>query len=488
MGKELYMFAQLDDKYTGSALDTKITIDGITIANKTSRTVIGDSNAAIKYLLVIDQSGSMNQYVNRVNAFVDALADHERANAVFTIAGFGEDFKIISEGMTDKEAVKTAIAGLSYQEPWTDPYHAVVQALNYVDTVSRTGGEVLNIIVVSDGEVDLGIPDAEQAQKAERERAAAAKNKIRKSPEALIHTLGVTDWEELCLDTFEAGRGDNAVIQDENDAASYGEKIANYIDSLYCLNFSLNKDVGKKRFAVEVQMTGTDSAGTPSIINTTFEKIPNLTNYIVEESEENVFKIIGSAEERNKKHSKELETDKDADDKNGEKDDEDSGAQGTFYFNDDSAEKQTCPQLNTRFIVFVIAIAVCLVFIILLACLFTKKKKQETDHRSASADADGIQIWLEPIFGEMKRPKGKFSISGSMTIGFSSKADIVIKAEGVCDVHAKLFLSNGVIYIWDMSQSSGVFMSGMRLQAPNRLEDGDEITIGAARIVVRVLS
>jgi len=31
LGKELYMVAQLDDKYIGAALDSKITIDGITI-------------------------------------------------------------------------------------------------------------------------------------------------------------------------------------------------------------------------------------------------------------------------------------------------------------------------------------------------------------------------------------------------------------------------------------------------------------------------
>ena len=169
MDEQLYMFAQLDDKYTGKDLDTKVTIDGITIANRTSPVAIGESDATIKYLLMIDQSGSMNKYIDRVNAFVDALADEEKANAVFSIAGFGEDFQVIKEGITDKETVKSTIAGLSYNEPWTDPYNAIVKALNYVDTTSRTGGEVLNIIVVSDGDADLGISDAEEAKKAEKE-------------------------------------------------------------------------------------------------------------------------------------------------------------------------------------------------------------------------------------------------------------------------------------------------------------------------------
>ena len=484
MNGELYMFAQLDDKYTGTDLDTKVTINGITVANRTSPKAIGESDATIKYLLMIDQSGSMNKYVDKVNAFVDALADHERANAVFTIAGFGESFHVISEGITDKEVVKSVIAGLSYNEPWTDPYNAIVNALNYVDTTSRTGGEVLNIIVVSDGNADLGIEDAGEAEIAERERASVAKEKIEKSPEVLVHTFGVTEWEELCLDTYEAGRGDNAVINDESDAMAYGEKIADYIDSLYFLDFTLTKDVGTKRFAVEVQMTGTDSAGSLAIMNTTLEEIPNLTGYVVGESEEDIFKIIGSAEENKVDDPMKPTTDPDSAEIFEEKDDRSDVVQETYDSNESSADEEEDQPLNATAVVLVAVIVVCLLLCILLMCLLVKRNYQEGGKKSSSGI--GVKILLDPISGWIRRPGGRFNISGSMVIGSSAKADIVLIADGVCNEHARLFVSDGEVYIEDISGSSGVFISGMRLQAPNRLEDGDEITIGAAKVVIRL--
>lgn len=484
MDQDLYMFAQLDEKYTGTDLDTKVTIDGITIANKTSPVAIGESDATIKYLLMIDQSGSMNKYIDKVNAFVDALADQERANALFTIAGFGDDFKVISEGISDKEVVKSTIAGLNYNEPWTDPYNAIVKALNYVDTTSRTGGEVLNIIVVSDGKVDFGITDADKARKAENERAAAAKKKIEEAPEVLIHTFGVVEWDDLCLDTYAAGRGDNAVIDNENDATVYGKKIANYIDSLYYLDFSLKKDVGTERFALEVQMTGTDSDGTPAIMNTTLGNIPNLTNYVVKESEEDIFKIIGSAKDSDGEDSKEPISDSSDPNSKEKEDNEADIVQDTLDVKDDSADEGTKHSMNAMMIILVAVIMVCMILVVIVVCLIVRKNKQEGEKKSSSGGK--IQIRLDPISGEIKKPKGKFNLSGFMIIGSSSKADIVIKADGVSRMHAKLYESNGVVYIQDISESSGVFMDGMRLQAPNRLLDGDEVTIGSARVVIRV--
>lgn len=484
MDGELYMFAQLDDKYTGSKLDTKIMIDGISIANETSPQAIGESNATIKYLLMIDQSGSMKKYVDKVNTFIDSLADHEKANAVFTIAGFGEDFTIISEGITDKGTVKSAIAGLSYNKLWTDPYRAIVKALNYVDTVSRTGGEVLNIIVVSDGKVDLGIGDTAEAEETEKERAVAAKNKIRRSPEVLVHTFGVTEWDERCLDTYEAGRGDHAVIQDENNARAYGEKIANYIDGLYFLDFTLKKDVTTKRFAVDVQATGKDIDGNPAIMNVSFDKIPNLTNYVVEESDEDIFKIIGNVEEGKEKDSGELEADPENEEEKGEKDEHVDTLKNTFYDDGDPADAKVPQPFNMMFAVIAAVIIICLLAAVLLVRLAVGKNARRAE-KTSIPDA-GVSIWLDPIVGEIKKPKGRFRISDSMVIGSSSSSDIVLKADGVCSGHAKLYVSGGAVYIQDISESTGVFMSGIRLQAPNRLEDGDEITLGSAKIVVRM--
>lgn len=481
MDGELYMFAQLDSKYTGAGLDTKVTVDGITITNKTSPVAIGDSEAVIKYLLLIDQSGSMKQYIDKVNAFVDALADHERAQAVFSIAGFGEDFQVISQDITDKEAVKSAIAGLSYQEPWTDPYNAVVKALNHIDTAPRTRGEVLNMIVISDGDADLGIKDAEEAMREEQGRAAAAKDKIQNSPEVLIHTFGVSQWEELCLDTYEAGRGCNAVIEGENDAAAYGEKIANYIDSLYFLDFSLQRDVGAKRFTAEVQMNGQDVDGNPAIMNTTLENIPNLTNYIVEESEEDIFKIIGSAQESKEDDSKTLISDTEAFGKDGENDGWEDG-KDTDHPGDGLTEETDNNQSTILLPILLAVTGTCLVLIVVLAFLLVRKNRGGGKITSDT----GILMWLEALSGELKTPQGSFCISGSMVIGSDAKADIVLKADGVCSAHARLFVSNGVVYMEDISGNFGVFIGGMRLQAPNRLRDGDEAVLGSARVRIRI--
>ena len=230
-------------------------------------------------------------------------------------------------------------------------------------------------------------------------------------------------------------------------------------------------------------MTGTDTEGTPAIMNTTFENIPNLTNYVVEESEEDIFKIIGSAENPDEDREKEPASDSIVPD-DGKEDAPTDVAKDTLNANGNASNETQPKPVNTMLIVLVVILAVGLALIVLLVCLILKKNKGGSGNKAVSGER--VKIRLDAISGEIKKPKGAFNISGTMVIGSSSRSDIVLKADGVCSSHAKLLVSNGVVYIQDISESSGVFMGGMRLQAPNRLSDGDEITIGSARIVIRL--
>lgn len=92
----------------------------------------------------------------------------------------------------------------------------------------------------------------------------------------------------------------------------------------------------------------------------------------------------------------------------------------------------------------------------------------------------GRRFWLEYNGRLIELSEGR------MTFGRSMSNDLVLDDPLVSRCHAQLTVTDGLL-LEDLSSVNGVFVNGDRITRPNRLKDGDRITIGKQDMLVRSL-
>ncbi|MDJ0840653.1 MAG: ATP-binding protein [Acidobacteriota bacterium] len=80
-----------------------------------------------------------------------------------------------------------------------------------------------------------------------------------------------------------------------------------------------------------------------------------------------------------------------------------------------------------------------------------------------------------------KEPLFKKITLGSVIIGRSSSADIVIRDVAVSRRHARLYLKDGNIFVEDLNSTSGVWMDGKRLQVPALIQPGMSFSLALGK-------
>lgn len=76
-------------------------------------------------------------------------------------------------------------------------------------------------------------------------------------------------------------------------------------------------------------------------------------------------------------------------------------------------------------------------------------------------------------------------VGQSMTLGRLGTNDLPLADDSVSRLHAVLESRNGTWCLRDMSSRNGTWVNGERLSAERALRDGDEIRVGAVRLVFR---
>ncbi|MCM1104973.1 MAG: FHA domain-containing protein [Clostridium sp.] len=276
LGEELYTFIRMNDGYDVDSFTVGLQSDAVSAAGEQALVPITETTALVRYVFMIDLTGSMRKYAGEVDAFVGALMEAEEQEALYTVAVFGERFEVVSENMTDENAVKRVLEELKYTERMTDPYTGVERALTYLDGCSRRSGDLIHLVVITDGDPDLGIEDEEESREKERMLAESAARKIESTPEVIVSTICMAEWDTLAFQTFSAGNGNHETIGDERDAADAGKKMADYVDSLYRISFRLSSMPDGERFSVGLKLRGKDQNGQRAIFDLSIEGVANL--------------------------------------------------------------------------------------------------------------------------------------------------------------------------------------------------------------------
>ena len=232
---KLYAFLEEDGRYDFSQTTVTLQANAVTSdADSPLRKVSDTATTNVHYMFLIDNSGSMSQYRKIVGSYINAIEENETQEAYYTVATFNDKFKVVKERMTDVEEVKKTISNLSYRG-YTDPYTGVQEAIDYLDTYARTSGDVISLIVITDGKPCLRKP----AQ--ETQLATQATEDIMNSPEVILSTLCTSKWDAKAKDALTVGTGVHSVVTSSSQAAEEGKKMASFLDGLYRTVFVLKQ-------------------------------------------------------------------------------------------------------------------------------------------------------------------------------------------------------------------------------------------------------
>ncbi len=190
----------------------------------------------IHYMFLIDNSGSISEQRDIIKSYVDAI-EKENADShdiYYTVSTFDQKFKVVKERMTDVKEVKKTVDNLKYDGAYTDPYTGVNDAIAYLGDYARTSGDVIVLILITDGKVDL-------KSGKEADLAAETQENIKNSPEVILSTVCTGSWTGKSKDTFTVGRGPHNNVSNTNAGKKAGTEMVSFLQGLYCTGFKLKQ-------------------------------------------------------------------------------------------------------------------------------------------------------------------------------------------------------------------------------------------------------
>ncbi|MBQ6154103.1 MAG: VWA domain-containing protein [Ruminococcus sp.] len=463
---------------------------------------ITDTDTKIEYVLLIDASGSIQYYLDSVYNFVSSLMNTEEQDVTVSVASFGEEdaYEMIAQNLTSTDKVMEIVYNISYTEPYTNICGSVIRAIDDIHADNRSGSDVINLVVITDGQPDL----RDQSPTAKQTIAESAKDVITTCPEIILHTICFGgNWESSAYDALSLGSGIHQNVNSPSDATTAGADMANLIDSLYTFKLPLNWESERSRADVELRVQKTDDSKN-SLEFFTVENVADLEN------------IAGSPDDI---PFIEYSTQPQIPDSSGivPEDSSDSAQDETAA----ALTEATADQPNGIFtsglfkwiLIAVGAVIIAAAAVVIIIVVLRKRKKssppptsdpastadpaQTSPYVGYSADTsydsapkayapapkrepEGpcITMQLQMIEGTSPSVSKPIKLFNEIFIGSAPDCDIILNDPTVASRNARIFVDNSIIYIENISTSQNVYLEGMKLFSRNRLRSQSEITVG----------
>lgn len=492
LGDELHAFIRIDDGYDMPTL--KVSLQSGEVSANAGGTVapITETDAIVRYLFMIDLSGTMRSHKEEVNLFVDSLMDTEEQEAFYTIATFGEQFQVVKENLTDKNAVKKTLSKLQYIERLTDPYTGVESALIYLDGCSKRSGDLIHLVVITDGDPALGIKDEEERLAAEQKLAQSLTERIQGAPEVIVSTICVDQWDENAYQALASGSGIHEMIDDDQDAKDAGVKMAEYVDGLYRIRFKLSRESSVERFAIELKIRGNMVDGQLAQLNLSLENVPNLKRFSQETQGGQGGQNQGGQESQDGQENQggqenqdgqESQDGSESQDGQDNQESQESTSSGAEQDGDEAPprEKERESEDDKTFSTVLLILGGVLAIFGIVGLILLKKRSSARVKKQAGSNpvaGGGIAMRLEVYSGKCLSHTTMFYLSKPIVIGSAKGCDVIFKNAGVSPRNSRILLQDQMIYIEDLNSAKGTMLGGMRIQGRNRLRSGDVISIG----------
>lgn len=441
--------------------------------------LVSETEATSQYLFLMDLSTSMPDYQQWILSFSDALFARETQPVKVSIAGFGDRFELLEEGMTSSDEVRRAIGNLHYDHTATDLSGCLAQALRYTAETPVEEGTVVNVVLFTDG-----IPWPEQPEGWEKEAAAITQD-LAQAPEVLFHLASFGgQGDAVLLEALSSGKGLHLSITSRSDAEAGGAAVAQQVDSLYGLAFQPNMQLEEPR--LEGQLFYQEDG------STVFLDLNHVRNYSVELPEEVSAPTEEPASSPEPEPTPEPEGSASPESSppaegvvTGGVQEETSREPSEPPFSSGSTASEAPSEERASSLsmwVFTVGgVAAVLAVAIVLLILFRRKKR--TSPREAGTP--GIAMKLEVIQGKHKGKQEVFTLTKPLTIGSAASCDIMWndpEMDGVC---ARIFLDEQGVFIESVAPRTQVFVEGILIHGPNRLRSGDRVTIAHSTFCLR---
>lgn len=450
-------------------------------------TPVSETETTSHYLFLMDLSTSMPDYQQWILAFTDALFAQEIQPVEVAIAGFGDRFELLDEGMTTSDEVRRAIGNLHYDHTATDLSGCLAQALRYTAETPVEEGAVANVILFTDG-----IPWPEQADG--WEEAAAITQDLAQAPEVMFHLASFgSQGDDVLLQALSSGKGLSLSITSRSDAEAGGTAVAQQVDSLYGLAFQPNMQLEEPRLDGQLFYQEDGS--------TVFLDLNHVRNYSVELPEEVSAPTEEPANSPEPEPTLEPEPPAVPEPESSAPPESSPPAEGTVTSEPqvESSQEPSAPSVSSGPVaseaddgeeeasfppIWMIAAGggAAVLIVLIVAVALSQRKKRSVPKE---VEAPGIALKLEVFQGKPKKKQVVFTLANSLTIGSSASCDIVWndpEMDGVC---ARIFLDEQGVFIESVSPRTQVFVEGILIHGPNRLRSGDRVTIAHSTFCLR---
>lgn len=452
--KKLYTFVGFAPDCQPEKLDgNKLSGAGI-IEEKSSPVSLASTDTTVHYVMMIDLSTSMRNYIGMVNRLIDGLAEAGAQKVVFSVLTFGDKLEVVSEKLDEPDKLREVVQNLQYNAMLTDPYEGIGNAIDYLSTVPCVRGELVNLVLVTDGAIYLGDISVEQRRTIEAEKAQKTLEKIENTPEIILHTLCVGEWEELAYQTFSKGTGVDISVNGSEPYLS-AQELVKFVNDLYRLDFY--HDGEEPRFDIRLQFVGEED-GMRLSLNSERKSVP----------------VIGAEQPETEEGGDSAPSDP--------QDGNEADTAETGNVLQEKDEKSVCID-RADIIVFMTVAIVLLIAAIVIYVMKRERIREKTE--SLAAQTWNIHMKIEVLSGNIRNMEKQICLQDQILIGRSRMCDLVWSDRCVSKKNSRIYIKDQTIYIEDLNSKEGTALGGMRLYAPNPLRSGDVISIGAVSFILR---
>ena len=466
----LHVFARLTQDPGGAEPRLQLGTADLTLPAEGPLTQVSDSGTPVSYLLLVDRSNSMGGLSWNVTSFAKRLV---REDAHFSLATFGVDFQLVDTGGGTGDELLTALGGISYDEGGTDLPTAVVAAMDHLESLDRSSGELVNLVILTDG-VTEEVEDGEALE--------MARYRVAEDPSVLVHTVGLATGREVSQEALNAlaslGTGTHtvvgsggvsadaaarAVVQDVGGlwtaafpVTSQGERF--FSDASLCL-FPAGAKEPSLRLAIPDAplLAGGEDTAPPD------REVPAPTS-----GGETPAQTDGPAPtETVPAESPPAETDSLPESDGG------SGVGGAAPAGDAACVDPAW-----------IAGGAGLVVAVLAAVLLLVRRCRRTDP-GEDVPPGAVRLQLEVMEGRCGQDGQELYLNGTLTIGRDKRCDLRFRERSLPPLAGRICLRDGFLFLEELDPQCETLLEGMRLYGPSRLRSGDVISMGPVRFLFR---
>lgn len=480
----LYVFASLES--WPKDLSAEMQMDNIFSFQAKSAEKLSESGLPVTWLLMVDSSTSMEGWRGAVEKLTSKLAQADQTGARFLLATFGEEFSVVEESGSVDDVCKAA-STLDYAAQRSDIAQGISDAAKYLSSASRQEGELMNLLVITDG-----VPYGDGQADLEKVKISLAGD-----PSILVHVAGLQSGgaDSLLEELGDLGRGVHTTLRSSRGASSAASKLAGSVNDLCVLRFDwdpVNDVTGRivlRDGSKDLLSLPLDTASIPVLSSVQAQTKGDGGTDGPESEQENPPEGTrdepatggsdsgnapsgGGSQDPGHSGGSRQDNELNGSNKPGDSPSQDGGLPDSDM---DGSNGQKRSGVSAW------GIAIGVVLLLAAAGLVREILKQ----RKKIPPKGAVYMRLEVVSGSYAGGDGPLYLVDELIVGRDGQCDISWNDEEVSRRNSRIFLRDNVVYIEDLGSRYGTALGGMRLHEPNRLRSGDVISIGPVQFCLK---